>query len=388
MTATEPLATAAPPLPAPPLLDDIALIERIFEHIEHGTTDLGDTTWQEPVANYLRPERLHDEIERVLRRRPTAFCPLAAVPSPGSYVAREAAGVGVIVVRGHDGEVRAFRNACRHRGTALADGHGCAAALVCPFHGWVYRLDGTLRHIPGAEGFPGLDPAAHGLVPLATAVRGGIVFVAQVPSNGPVDAELDALPEVIAPDQEVIATGEIVLDANWKILVEGFLEGYHIKATHRTTFFPFGFDNLNVIEPYGRNCRVTFPFRRIAELRGHPPDTWRADRVVTTVHHLFPNAIVARLSHHTSMVVLEPLAPDRTRFVTYQLTNRASGTGAGAREDARRDQDFVNQGLAEDRAMALAVQRGLATGANEVLEFGRFEGAIVHFHDHMRRALR
>jgi phenylpropionate dioxygenase-like ring-hydroxylating dioxygenase large terminal subunit len=260
---------------------------------------------REPVENYRRPERLHSEIERVLRRYPVAFCPAAALPEPGSYVARAAAGVPVIAVRGHDGVIRAFRNACRHCGTALVDGAGCAAALVCPYHGWVHRLDGSLRHVPDAHGFPDLDRSTHGLAPIHALIRGVVVFVSQA-ELAP-DAVLDALPDVVASDQELIGAGEVVLDANWKVLLEGFLEGYHIKATHRTTFFPFGFDNLNVAETFGRNSRVTFPFRRINELRDRPPHTWRADRVVTTVHHPFPNTIVARLSHHTTMVVLELL---------------------------------------------------------------------------------
>jgi hypothetical protein len=103
--------------------------------------------------------------------------------------------------------------------------------------------------------------------------------------------------------------------------------------------------------------------------------------MVTLVYHLFPNVIVARLSHHTTVVVVEPIAVDRTRAVTYQLTGRpAAGPGSAAERDARRDAEFVRQGAAEDRAVVEAVQRGLRSGANQVLELGLFEGAISDFH--------
>ena len=107
---------------------------------------------------------------------------------------------------------------------------------------------------------------------------------------------------------------------------------------------------------------------------------------MTTVDHLFPNVIVARLSHHTTMVVLEPVTVDRTREFVYQLSGKAHGTSGAS--DARRDRDFVAVGAAEDLAVAAAVQHGLASGANEFLEFGRFEGAITHFHQQLDQALR
>ena len=134
----------------------------------------GQEVWREPVANYRSEQRLAAEIEQILRRSPTPFCPSAALPEAGSYVAREAAGVPIVVVRGTDGEVRAFRNACRHRGMQVASGSGCARAFVCRYHGWTYNLEGRLRHIPHEEGFPGFDKDAHPLVPVAASERLGL----------------------------------------------------------------------------------------------------------------------------------------------------------------------------------------------------------------------
>lgn len=367
------------------LLDDASMIERIFEHVDRHTTDLSEHTWREPVAHYRSVDRLRREID-VMRRNPVPFCPSAALPEPGSYVARDAAAVPIVAARGHDGVVRAFRNACRHRGTSIASGNGSAASFVCPFHGWVYRLDGALRHVPDEYGFPGLEKSQRGLVAVQAIERGGLVWVDQDGQHAQA-SQLDALPELIGTGQRHIASSANVVEANWKVLVEGFLEGYHIKATHRETFLPFGYDNLNVIETHGRHSRVTFPFRRIEELRDVPADERRLDGTVTVVDHLFPNVVVARLSHHTMVVVLEPLAIDRTTLVNYQLTNRSSSGGTNSTSDASRDADFVRLGTDQDLEVARAVQRGLASGANETLEFGRFEGAISHFHRQLSELL-
>jgi phenylpropionate dioxygenase-like ring-hydroxylating dioxygenase large terminal subunit len=365
-------------------LDDQAVAQRVLDHIRNQTTDEGDQVWREPVANYRSRQRFDQEIERVLRRSPTPFCPSAALPEPGSYLAREAAGTPVLAVRGGDGRVRAFRNACRHRGTQLTSGSGCAKAFVCPYHGWTYRLDGRLQHVPHERGFPGLDKAAHGLAPIAAEERLGLVFVTQEePEPGP--APWEGLPELIAPGQQLLDSREIEFDVNWKVYLEGFIEGYHIRPTHRNSFYPYGYDNLNLVERCGRNSRVTYPFRRIEKLADVPPRDRRVEGLLTYVYHLFPNALVTVLSRHTNLVVLEPLATDRTRLVSYALANLGDGASM---ESARRDAAFVNEtGGAEDLAVVLAIQRSLGSGANECFTFGHFEAAIAHFHRNLAAAL-
>src|SRR5688572_23441361 len=144
-------------------LDDEALIQRILDHLARGSTDLAGSTWSEPVANYRSADRLRREVEVALRRRPVPFCPSAALPHAGTYLARDAGGVPIVAIRGRDGQVRAFRNMCRHRGTQLVADCGRATSLVCPYHGWVYGLDGALRHVPDEYGFPGLERGARGL---------------------------------------------------------------------------------------------------------------------------------------------------------------------------------------------------------------------------------
>ena len=353
--------------------DDTSVAKRILEHIERGTTDTGAEVWREPVANYRSTQRFAAELA-CMRRVPTPLCPSAALPEAGSYVAREAAGVPLVVVRGADRKVRAFRNACRHRGTQVASGSGCAKSFVCPYHAWTYELDGRLRHVPHAEGFPGLDKKRHGLVPVHAEERLGLVFVSQ---EEKISAP-DKLPTLIRPQQQLFAVTEQDYEVNWKILLEGFIEGYHIRFTHPGSFFPYGFDNLNLIDFYGRSSRVTYPFQRIKKLAALPSAKRRVEGLLTYVYHLFPNVLVTILSRHTNVVVLEPLAVDRTRQITYALTN---GLGRAALAEAQRDREFVGTtGAVEDRRVVTAIQRSIGSGANEAFTFGHFESAIVHFH--------
>jgi len=371
--------------PETPLLDDEQVVTRIFQHIDNGTTDLGDTVWHEPVTHYHSQARFDAEIA-LLKSLPVPFCPSAALPEIGSYVARKAAGTPLLVVRGADGVVRAFINACRHRGMQVADGSGCAKAFVCPYHAWTYGLEGSLKHIPGQAGFPNLATEDNGLVEVSAAEKGGLVYVLQQGQLKPEMLE-DAL-DFFTPEQAMFQHTEMAEAANWKLLTETLLEGYHIKSLHRNSFYPYGLDNINVVETYGANARVIFPFRRIEKLRDKAPSARRLNGTLTSVYHLFPNASVSVLSKHTGLTIMEPLSPTQTQLVSYLVVNRHQGDTPISIEDAQRDADFVTQsGQDEDRAAARAIQETVTTGANNHLTFGYFEKAIVNFHQHLQQHL-
>jgi phenylpropionate dioxygenase-like ring-hydroxylating dioxygenase large terminal subunit len=223
------------------------------------------------------------------------------------------------------------------------------------------------------------------LVPVAIEERHGIVFLAGASSRA--RSQAAELPELIAADQQVLSTEESVLPINWKIYLESFLEGLHIRTTHRDTFYRYGFDNLNVIEHVGPHSRVTFPFQRIRKLAEVAPDERRVEGRLTYAYQVFPSTIVAVLSRHTALLLLEPVDVQTTRVTSHILTHRATD-GEDAAAAAARDVEFVKQtGGAEDLAIAHAIQRGLTSGANDVFTFGRYESAIVHFHRTLDAAL-
>ena len=367
------------------LLSDQAVFERVFNHIDNSTTDLGERVWREPADNYYSQERFDAEIA-MLKRLPVAYCPSAALPDKGSYIARSSAGTPLVVVRGLDGVVRAFINACRHRGMQVASGSGCSRAFVCPYHAWTYNLEGNLKHIPGQEGFPGVDAKQHGLVEVSAREKGGIVYVMQ---RGEITEDMleDCL-DYFSPEQQMFETEEMVDEANWKILNETLMEGYHIKSLHSETFYPYGLDNINLVEIYGANSRVTYPFRRIEKMRDVAPDQRRIDGLVTSVYLVFPTASVSALSKHTNLAILEPLSPTSSRWVLYRMVNRAVDGKDIPLEEAQRDALFVgDSGQIEDREAARAIQQSVSSSGNTHFTFGHFESAIVNFHQHLAKYL-
>jgi choline monooxygenase len=362
------------------LAGDVEIVRRVLAHIDAGTTDEGEG-WREPVANYLDPDRFAAEMA-LLRTLPSVFVPSAAIPGAGDHVERTAFGVPLFAVRDRDGRARVFRNACRHRGVALVEGPGCAHALVCRYHGWTYRLDGSLAHVPHQAGFPDLDPAVRGLVEVPSAEVGGLVVIGAVaPGAEPGLGTLaDGSPwqDKLVPASRMFAVESTVRALSWKVLVEQFLEGYHIRTLHRQTFYPVQYDNLNVIETFGPNSRITYPYRAVERLRDRPESTWTIGHRVTFLYQLFPNAMIATFPDRVVLVVVDPVEVDRCRVTTYSMADPAVfGDRTG---EPTAGGKLIADGLLEDNQMSEAVQKGLTSGANRFVEFGRHESAIGHFH--------
>jgi choline monooxygenase len=372
------------------LADDRDVVRRIFAHIDAGTTDEGQA-WREPVENYVDARRFDEELA-MLRCFPSVYLPSAAIPNAGDHAERVAFGVPLFAVRGRDGRARVFRNSCRHRGMALVEGPGCAHALICRYHGWTYRLDGSLSHVPHAEAFPDLDMASRGLVEVASWESDGLIVIGPLQSapdalRKQVDAAMAALTDgrpwrdKVLPATRLVVTRPALRAMNWKVLVEQFLEGYHIRTTHKDTFYPIQYDDLNVVERFGPNSRITFPYKNIERLRDRPASTWEVGHRITYVYHLFPNVMVATFPNQLLVITIDPIDIDHTTvtiyaMVTPEVIQRASSepeAAAGAR-------NLLNEGGVEDNEMSEGVQRGLRAGANEFVEFGTHESAIGHFH--------
>jgi phenylpropionate dioxygenase-like ring-hydroxylating dioxygenase large terminal subunit len=368
------------------LLKDRDVIQRIFDHIDHKTTDMGEGTWQEPVEHYTSQERFELETN-LIRQQYLVYCPSASIEQPGSYIARDVGGVPIVVVRGKDGHVRAFRNACRHRGVQVAQGSGRATSFVCPYHAWTYGIDGSLRVVPHQHGFPELEKCTRGLAPITCKESQGLIFVRLQDDNAISDLEmLASIPTLIPDGYRIHQETHAELPANWKIVIESFLEGYHIRSTHPRSFYPVQYDNLNVVEKFGPHNRVTFPYRAIEGLRNKPVSQWEAGARLTYVYHLFPNIIISTHPGFRVVILLEPMAVNKTKQITYIVTDVEPSDGE---QMSLLDKAIAvaNSGIDEDRNVIFSCQQGLAAGANAYLQFGLFESAIVHFHSTLSKAL-
>src|SRR5688572_26902643 len=244
------------------------------------------------ASHYTDPLRWQQEQELLFAGRPMVGAHSSELPA-GSALPLDALGTPVVLTRATDGRARAFINVCRHRGMALLKAEGSDPArakpcksLVCPYHAWTYELDGRLRHRLHAQTFDGIDPATLNLVELPCDEAGGLVFVMRTP--GPAFSAVAFLQGVDAhlnwlglPEMTVFRKVDRVYAANWKLTVDAFLEGYHIRVLHRDTIYPFFADAYTVLVHAGPHQDSLVARRAAFEAFAPPRDRYELCKLAT-----------------------------------------------------------------------------------------------------------
>jgi choline monooxygenase len=191
-----------------------------------------------PAELYTDPAVLRRELDRIFARNWSLAGPVAGLESEGAWRAERVNGWPILLVRGHDGGLRAFHNVCRHRAAALkGEGEGACEAIRCPYHGWTYETDGRLRLAPGFGADPGFDPADHGLLALRLETWMGLAFVCPADDAPGLTEWLGAIPGLCSAygDPSTMAYhGRFVVAgaANWKTYCDNTCEGYHLPFVH------------------------------------------------------------------------------------------------------------------------------------------------------------
>ncbi|AQA19966.1 hypothetical protein BST95_18665 [Halioglobus japonicus] len=340
-----------------------------------------------PVHHYSDPKRFEQERRELFMQLPLVLGHESQIPEPGDAIVQDWLGVPLITIRDQQGHIATFYNVCRHRGMRLVQAEGPAQlrSLVCPYHQWTYGLDGGLRNIPRCESFVGIDKADNGLVPVATEVRNGLIW-AQIEGNMDIDSHLAGL----GPEFDFFRLGDFhycqqsvrEVSANWKLVQDAFLDGYHVTRLHKNTVGPFFPDSLAETGMLGMHTRSAVARNEIADAVGTAAESLPDLRHnVTFSYTTFPNAVLVFQPDYISVICLFPKSVDRTIFVHYMLVPELPETEE-RRDHFGRSFRLIDEGVfaAEDIFVAEGAQRGLHSAANDSLLFGGLEKAAARFH--------
>jgi Rieske 2Fe-2S family protein len=251
------------------------------------------------------------------------------LPAKGSYFLTEVAGEAIIVVRGTDGEIRAFFNVCRHRGSrVVTEQEGQLVRFQCPYHAWIYDLDGKLHNPRHTDTLIAFDPADFGLNPARLAIWQGFIFLNVTADADPLEQTLGSLPEFFARfDLARLTRAERIeydVQANWKILVENYSECYHCPGVH---------PQLNRITPYnlgewlpssgswsGSWMPVVGEYETLS-IDGHTngraalPGMTEEDHKRVYYFIVWPNLLMSMHPDYLMVHRIVPIAPDRSYIV-------------------------------------------------------------------------
>lgn len=369
-----------------------ALLSRAEAHLASGTSDMSDRCLRVAAAHYVGVEQLRLEQQHWFRRRPLLVALTPDLPDPGCYLALEAGELPLLLTRGEDRRVRAFLNACRHRGTRIAAERGRQRRLVCPFHAWSYDLEGCVRSRPlSFDGFEGIGPSYERLRPVPCREVAGMIFV--LLEGDAIDAELerllgrvqDEIGEYRIAEHAYFATRVTERACNYKFIMDGFAESYHLKVLHHDTIAPY-YSASSLFDALGPVGRIIGLRTSIESERDRHARERRLLRHATTQYLIPPNALLAHQVDHVQFWQIHPLGGDpgrcRVRLSLYWPLPLD--------EDAKRKAEFNLDVLwqvttTQDFPQSQHIHANLAAGALEELVFGRNEPCLIHYHEQMAR---
>ena len=374
-------------------LAELALIRRMLAHLAAGTTDEAPAPLRVPPSHHASPVHLERERHALFRAQPITAALSADLPEPGSYLTLNSGGIPLLLMRGQDGRVRAFANICRHRGAPVAEGRGTlpGGRIRCPFHAWTYDERGALAAIPlGESGYSTCERATLGLRARPCSETHGLILVRpegeRTIDAGPWLGELAADLTALGLERfHHFASRQTTWNANWKLLLETFLESYHVFSLHRETVHPHYLSLPMVADRIGDHLRFPVARRTVADLRGRPESEWRLVEHATVQWYLAPNALLSATRDYALLWRFESPAPGLAVVETHFYTARPVASEA----DRRRYDDAFELQLrvtgSEDFPMQEKIQKGLESGVAPELVIGAHEVGVIHLHETLAR---
>ena len=327
------------------------------------------------------------ERDRIFRREWLCVAREEEFAQPGDYAARLIADEPVLICRTRNGNLRAFFNVCRHRGTQVAQGCGNRSKFTCPYHAWTYDLEGRLVGAPYTDEIVDFDRAKFGLKPIKLETWGGFVFINLDPGSRPLREAMGSFCDIFAPyrpqDCRLAFKIRVEYDSNWKAVAENFVDIYHLATLHA--------DSFGTNQPLDSYQFTSYPWGYTGRFRGLSPMTldgqprygfmpWLSGDHLEYGYsaHLFPNMGFYARQDNIHWVTQWPITVDRAAadiHVMFPAEFHERPDFEDKLDDYKKCFELV---IEEDRGMITALQKGFSSQGFEPGPMSRFEHAVQH----------
>ena len=356
-----------------------------------------------PGWAYFSQELFELECETLFKTHWQFVCHVNEAADIGAYVTYDVAGERALVIRGHDGILRAFHNLCRHRGSRIVpDARGvCNKAMVCPYHGWAYNLDGRLRGIANRDTFPPMQAEKWGLKPLEMEIWNGLVFIRFQAGPQPAVAEILArfddeitpydLANMVPTDSNSM---DDLLPVNWKSVRDVDNEGYHVRQAHPGLHQLYG--NGYFDEPYANGTSRSvgtfneayghrWSVRKYREILPEADNLPREQQRQWIYFGMFPNFVLGLYPDSVIYYQEVPQSAEQTvqRGMCYRRSNESREMKAARYLSGRIDRDTAE----EDQMLMVWSCEATKSSAYDGVIFSDLEYGVKTYHDHLRQLL-
>ena len=305
------------------------------------------------------------------------------ISDPETFFTADVAGEPIVVVHDKQGTLRAFSNVCRHRAGPIALGSGCKNVLRCGYHGWTYTLDGRLIGTPDVDGVEFFDRSNMGMFPLRLETWEQFIFVNFDPNTMPLSTYLGKIPEQASgfpiTGLQPAERRDYMIECNWKVYVDNYLEGYHIPIAHPGLMREIDYAQYRT-DTYRFHSQQFAPIRAMKQEdtieRLYAPDTGIGEALYFWV---FPNLMLNIYPDNVQTNLIVPLSHEKTLTIFEWFFHDAASEKN--RERIKRSIAFSEEVQKEDIALCEHVQRGLRSAT---YDRGRYsvkrENGVHHFH--------
>ena len=365
--------------------------DRLQSLIVNQETDYAKSIYKNAVIEYIDTSIANTEKKIIFEESPICLGTAALVPNQGDWFTLDIGDKSILIVRNNKTEISAYLNICSHRGAKLVEGSGTKAyAFKCPYHSWVYNLDGELKARPRENAFDEINKDQCSLQKFELDNHQGFLWLImdKKAKNKHASNKADLNELLIDYDfnkYQHFKSIKIYPKLNWKLAVDTFLELYHIDELHTKSLAPIIKNDLQLFDTYGKNIRVIGARHSAVKLNRVLKDQREFDIHTIQLRILFPNTILVCHPDHVEVWQILPKNEVNECEVSFSLyTKKAFSSKSAIRHWDNNFNLALNAVVKEDFPLGENVQKGFYAAPKRKIIFGKNEPALQHFHKQIK----